>query len=97
MTKIADQLFFDQTENKIIRKRTYDQTDTLRQVEEIKRQGLGQTGESRLVGRIPMNLVAEWVKEAGLDWSDGEAVRDVVRRKILSGDFDKFRVWEGTY
>jgi hypothetical protein len=24
-------------------------------------------------------------------------VRDVIKRKMLSGDFDKLRVWEGTY
>jgi hypothetical protein len=63
----------------------------------LREAGVGQTGESRLVGTIPMHIVAEWMKEAGLSWDDNEAKKDVIKRKMLSGDFDKFRVWKGTY
>ena len=44
-----------------------------------------------------MHLVAQWIKEAGLEWSDKQATQDLIRKKMLSGDFDKFRIWKGTY
>ena len=40
---------------------------------------------------------ARALKEAGVKWDDVEARQQVVKRKILSGEFDKFRVWKGTY
>jgi hypothetical protein len=33
----------------------------------------------------------------GIKWGDVEARREVVKKKILSGEFDKLRVWKGTY
>jgi len=38
-----------------------------------------------------------WCDEEGIKWSDIEARRDVMKKKILSGDFDKLRVWKGTF
>jgi len=75
----------------------YDNNVYLDEVKQIRDQGLGQTGENRLVGRIPVHLVAQWVKEAGLKWSDTEAKKDLIHKKMLSGEFDAFRVWKGTY
>jgi len=46
---------------------------------------------------LPAHLFYEWLKEAGVDPSDKEAAEEVLRRKMLSGDFDKLRVWKGTY
>ena len=53
-------------------------------------------GESRLAGEIPLHIVETWAKEAGIKWDD-PAMKDVIKRKLLSGDFDKFRVWKGTF
>ena len=85
------------TETGIEIHKQYDNNVYLEQAKQIRDQGLGQTGESRLVGRIPMHLVAQWIKEAGLEWSDKQANQDLIRKKMLSGDFDKFRIWKGTY
>jgi hypothetical protein len=41
-------------------------------------------------------LINEWLKEAGVAWDD-PAMDDIIKRKMLSGEFDKLRVWEGTY
>jgi hypothetical protein len=38
-----------------------------------------------------------WLKEAGVRWDDHEAKKQIIRKKLLSGDFAAFRVWEGTY
>jgi hypothetical protein len=55
------------------------------------------TGENRLVGSIPLHIMAQWCKDAGVNWDDIEARKEVVRKNILSGEFDKFRVWQGTF
>jgi hypothetical protein len=95
--KIGEQLLHDQSEDKLIVKKTFDMTPELRRAELLRSAGLGQKGESRLVGTIPLNLIAEWCKEAGVKWDDIEARKAVVKRKILSGEFDKFRVWTGRF
>lgn len=88
---------FTQHGDKVIHHRRFDNDPYIEEAERLRKSGAGQSGESRLVGRIPMHMVGEWVKEAGVQWSDREAVRDIIRRKMLSGDFDKFRVWKGRY
>ena len=85
------------TDSGIIVQKTYDNDVHIEKARMLREVGVGQTGESRLVGTIPMHIVAEWMKEAGLSWDDNEAKKDVIKRKMLSGDFDKFRVWKGTY
>jgi hypothetical protein len=78
-------------------KKTFDNNVYIEQAKQIRDQGLGQTGESRLVGRIPMHLVSQWIKDAGLSWTDKAATQDLIRQKMLSGEFDAFRVWKGSY
>lgn len=48
--------------------------------------------ESRLVASVPMFVVSMWLQEAGVQWSDIEAAREVVKRKLMSGDASAFRV-----
>lgn len=85
------------TEKGIEIHKQYDNNVYLDEVAEMRKQGVGMTGESRLVGRIPVHLVAQWMKEAGVSWSDNEAKKDLIRKKMLSGEFDAFRVWKGNY
>lgn len=92
--KIAERFIED--DGKIIHARTFDNQPALDDAAALRCAGLGQTGESRLVGRVPMNIVADWLKEAGVKMSD-PAAKDVIRRKLLSGDFAAFRVWQGTF
>lgn len=49
------------------------------------------------VGTIPMIVLEQWLKEAGVKWDDRPACQDVIRKKLLSGDFSKFRVKEGRF
>ena len=69
----------------------------LERAKQLRDAGVGQSGEHRLVGSIPMHLYSQWLKEAGVSHDDRQAAKDVLRRKLLSGEFDKFRVWEGKY
>ena len=44
-----------------------------------------------------MALLSVWLKEAGVSWSDTGAVKEVLKRKLMSNEFAKLRVWEGSY
>ncbi len=57
----------------------------------------GILGESRHVARIPAKLLSEWLKEAGVKHHDTKAAEDVLRKKLMSGEFSHFRNWEGTF
>ena len=85
------------TEKGIEIHKQYDNNVYLDEIRQIRDQGVGMTGENRLVGRLPVHLVAQWMKEAGLSWSDTEAKKDLIHKKMLSGEFDAFRVWKGKY
>ena len=95
--KIGEQVLFDHSDNKVVVKKTHDINPEMHRAQMLREAGCGQTGESRLVGSIPLNMIEQWCKEAGVKWSDTTARAEVVKRKILSGEFDKFRVWKGTY
>ena len=77
--------------------RQHDVTDDIHRAEVLRQAQQGCRGESRLSGTIPMFLITEWMKEAGVDPSDNDARQEIMKRKILSGEFDKFRVWKGTW
>ena len=92
--KIAERAFDD--DGKLIIQQTHDPNPVLDSVGRIKSAGITGRGENKLVGRIPMYLVNEWMKEAGIRWDD-PAGKDVIRKKLLSGEFSALRPWEGTF
>lgn len=97
--KIKDELKYDHGSGKIIHQKTHDFTPELNRAK-VLRETIGEEqkgADKKLVGTIPMALIGEWIKEAGVEWSDRPAVQEVVKRKILSGEFDQFRVWKGKY
>lgn len=49
------------------------------------------------VGSIPLPILSQWFKEAGVEWHDKHACQEVIRAKLISGDFQKFRVKEGRF
>ena len=100
--KINEQTY--EEDGKLIVKKTHDFTPVLKQMEQIRSAGIKNMGdgpdnaENRFVGRIPLALIEMWCKEAGVKWDDVHARAEVVKKKILSGDFDKLRSdWKGTY
>jgi hypothetical protein len=96
--KIAEKVHHDDGGKTLTIESVYDMEPTINQVKDLKQVGFDQQkGDNRLVGRIPMNIMAQWLKEAGVKWDDHKAAEEVIKRKILSGDFSKFRVWEGTF
>ena len=98
MSKIKEIVHHDDGGDTLTIESVYDNEPVLDSIKNLKDAGFDQQrGDNRLVGRIPMHIMAQWLKEAGVDWSDHGAAQEVIKRKILSGDFAKFRVWEGTF
>lgn len=99
MSKIRETI--REEDDKLIIKKTHDFTPILRRMEQMRQQGITDmtdNNENRFVGSIPLALIESWCKEAGVKWDDVHARSEVVKRKILSGDFDKFRSdWKGSY
>ena len=87
--------FIDNHDGTFVVQQKFNNEPYLNRVEKIRELNGGIMGESRLAGEIPLHIVETWAKEAGIKWSD-PAMKDVIKRKLLSGDFDKFRVWRGT-
>jgi len=95
--KIGEQILYDNVEDKVIIKKTHDMNPEMHRAQMLRDAGVGQKGEHRLVGSIPLNLITQWCKEAGVSWDDVHGRQEVMRRKIMSGEFDKFRVWKGKF
>jgi len=95
MAKISEKVSFEH-DNMVIHQR-HDVSQAMRDAEMAKAAGIGMDGENRLVGFLEGPVLATWLKEAGVSWSDTEAAKEVVKRKMMSGEFSKFRVWEGSY
>ncbi|MAN62438.1 MAG: hypothetical protein CMI60_10890 [Parvibaculum sp.] len=95
--KVKEQVQYNQKEDKIEIARTFDNAPSLDRASGLRQAKVGFTGENRLVGSIPLHIMAQWCKDAGVQWDDIEARKEVVRKNILSGEFDKFRVWQGTF
>ena len=95
--KINEQVHHDTKHDKIIVESTYDNNPALERAEQLRKAKVGIVGENKLVGTIPVHIIKTWCTEAGIKWSDNEAKKEIIRKKMLSGDFDKLRVWKGTF
>jgi hypothetical protein len=95
MAKISEIIDFEH--DHMVIKKKHDVSQALNDVQKAKDAGIGMSGENRLVGFLDGAVLAQWLKEAGVSWSDTEAAKEVVKRKMMSGEFSKFRVWEGSY
>ena len=95
MAKISEKISFDH--DHMVIKQRHDVSQALKDVRMAKDASIGMSGEKRLAGFLDGAVLASWLKEAGVSWSDTEAAKEVVKRKMMSGEFSKFRVWEGSY
>jgi predicted TIM-barrel enzyme len=95
MVKVSEKISFEH-DNMVIKQR-HDVSQALRDAQVARDAGVGMSGENRLAGFLDGAVLASWLKEAGVAWSDTEAAKEVVKRKMMSGEFAKFRVWEGSY
>ena len=92
-----EKITYDHNANSITLKRSYDTDPIVEQNKIAKDMGKENFGDSKFVGRVPMFLINEWMKEAGLKPDDTQGRKEILRKKLLSGEFDKFRVWKGNF
>lgn len=95
MAKISEKISFEH--DHMVIKQRHDVSQALKDARMARDAGIGMSGENKLVGLLDPAILGAWLKEAGVSWSDTEAAKEVVKRKMISGEFAKFRVWEGTY
>lgn len=92
--KLAQDAFFQ--DDKLIVKKTFDATQQIEDAKNMRDSGVQGFSENKLVARLPNWVIVEWAKEAGVALDD-DAMSEVIRRKLISGDAQKFRVWEGSF
>ena len=97
MSKVSESYSFD--DDKIIVKKTHDANvmlDDARYARD-KGDGGGFASDYKHVGNVDMALLNIWLREAGVAWTDTQAVKDVLKRRLMSNEFRSLRVWEGSY
>lgn len=77
--------------------RTHDFQPVLDRVQVLRDADKAMQGENWHMGSVPLALVTQWLTEAGVSWDDEAAVQEVLRKKLMDGDFAKFRVHEGSF
>jgi hypothetical protein len=95
-TKISESVTFD--DDAMIIKKTHNADIMLRDAQRGRELSPNAFGSDyKHIGNIDMALANIWLKEAGVSWEDTNAVNDVLKRKLMSNEFQKLRVWEGTF
>ena len=95
-TKISESVSFE--DDKLIIKKTHDASQMLDDAKFAREMSPNSFGSDyKLVGHVDMALVSVWLKEAGVTWDDTQAVKDVIKKKMMSNEFSALRVWEGKY
>ena len=95
MAKISENISFEH--DHMVIKQRHDVSQALKDAQMARDAGVGMSGENRLAGFLEPAVLGAWLKEAGVSWSDTEAAKEVVQKKLISGEFAKFRVWEGNF
>lgn len=95
-TKLSEKYSFEG--DNLIVKKTFDASHMLndaKHAREVTQNSFGS--DYKHVGNVDMGLLGMWLKEAGVSWDDTPAVKDVLKRKLMSNEFSALRVWEGSY
>ena len=95
-TKISEKFSFE--DDNLLIKKTFDASHMLydaKHAREVTQNSFGS--DYKHVGNVDMGLLGVWLKEAGVSWEDTPAVKDVIKRKLMSNEFQALRVWEGSY
>lgn len=95
-SKISEQWI--QEDDRIIVKKTHDADILFEDVEYAKVAMGDQRGaESKLVGFIDPAFMFAEAKRRGIQPHDTDAIKEMVKKMMMDGEFSKLRVWEGTY
>ena len=95
-TKLSEKVSFD--DDKLIIKKTFDASHMLNDAKHAREVIQNSfASDYKHVGNVDLGLVGVWLKEAGVSWEDTEAMKEVIKRKLISNEFSALRVWEGSY
>lgn len=95
MSEVWTKLIHDDKHTTVIRGQNTDAiVDSVR---ELQKDEVFGTKDLWHVGRIPFILLEIWCHEAGVLMSDTHAVEEILRRKLMDGEFSKLRVKEGSF
>jgi len=95
-TKLSEKYSFEG--DNLIVKKTFDASHMLndaKHAREVTQNSFGS--DYKHVGNVDMGLLGIWLKEAGVSWDDTPAVKEILKRKLMSNEFSALRVWEGSY
>lgn len=95
--KLSERLHYDDLTDTLTIQETHDPTPVLDQVRALKSAGVTGFSEHRHVGRVPTFLIEQWCRDAGVSFADQDAVKDILHKKLLSGEFNNLRPWTGSY
>jgi hypothetical protein len=96
-TKVFENITFDGDDNMVIKK-TFDASHMLNDAKHARETTDNAFGSDyKHVGNVDLAMLGVWLKEAGVSWEDTQAVKDVIKRKLMSNEFSALRVWEGSY
>jgi len=84
-------------DDKLIIQETHDPNPVLDSVRTLKNENRTGFSDHKHVGRVPTWMIEMWCREAGVSFTDQQAVKDIVHRKLLSGEYNALRPWTGTY
>lgn len=94
--QISENVTYD--DDQMIIKRTFSMDETLKDAQYARERSSNSFGSDyKHIGDIHPAMLTNWLKEAGVAWTDTEAVQEVMKKKLMSGEFAKLRDWEGTY
>lgn len=95
-TKLSEKVSFE--DGKLIIKKTFDASHMLNDAKHAREVTQNRfASDYKHVGNVDLGLVGVWLKEAGVSWEDTEAMKEVIKRKLMSNEFSALRVWEGSY
>lgn len=96
--KISEKWF--EQDGKVIQQQTHDHTPTLEANQSLRSAGVQGFSDNKLVGVVDTGLIGQWARDAGIRGSDPDywkKMKEVIKLKMLDGEFSKLRVWEGSY
>lgn len=95
-SKLSEQYKFEG--DQLVIKKTFDASNMLNDAAHAREVTENSfASDYKHVGNVDLALLGIWLKEAGVSWEDTPAVKDVIKRKLMSNEFNSLRVWHGSY
>jgi len=96
--KVAERVSFDDNEEQMVIKTTWDFLPALRVARMARDAGASAPfSDSKHIASFPANLGYEWAAEAGVAFDDSNAMQEVIARNLADPKYAHFRVWQGTF